>query len=606
MESWTINMHLSRSILVGLLSFSGAFADFLGPKYPAPVDLTSNKSSVSAAWEKLTSLFDDYLIDGNTTVDSSLTTVEKLTFSVGLFSLHDPAVKQLQYHHTGSEIANARNGTHKVDEDSIYRIASISKLFTVFAGMISLTDEDWNRPLTKTIPGLVESAGRGEQNPIYSIQWDKITPWALAAQSAGLPYLAYPSDDSVLRVPPRTSKFGFPPVDPSSWGGCWDVASTPTCPADDYIENIRSYLLSFLPWTTSAYSSDGFALLGLTISNITGKPMEVVYRESIFEPLGMTSSDSKPATGEAKLAHSVIAGDLADYLASDAVIIPSGGLFSTIKDLTKLGLAILNSTLIPPTVTHKWMKPITHTASLSYSIGAPWEIMRYVHPYTGKVTDLYTKLGDSGAYTGTIVLIPDYDAGFTLQSAHSNSTMGRLAATTVIDHVTNAVLPALEAQAQAESGRDFVGSYISTDSKLNSSVTIALNESTAPGASPALSITSWISNGTDVLSGPFFGGTKPRLLLTIPNQSPDGAAGKVAFQASVNPQTNSYLAAEARQLGAIGPFTGLFATNLAWATVDAAFYAGLAVNKFIFDVDDKGRATAVSPVVTRAILKRKG
>lgn len=50
-------------------------------------------------------------------------------------------------------------------------------------------------------------------------------------------------------------------------------------------------------------------LLGLAISNITGKSMDTIYRESIFEPLGMTSSNSIVPTGEAELARSVIAGD---------------------------------------------------------------------------------------------------------------------------------------------------------------------------------------------------------------------------------------------------------------------------------------------------------
>lgn len=47
------------------------------------------------------------------------------------------------------------------------------------------------------------------------------------------------------------------------------------------------------------------------------------------------------------------------------------------------------------------------------SIGAPWEIVRYVNPETGKVTDIYTKLGDSGAYGGQVAIIPDYGCGWT-------------------------------------------------------------------------------------------------------------------------------------------------------------------------------------------------
>lgn len=336
-------------------------------------------------------------------------------------------------------------------------------------------------------------------------------------------------------------------------------------------------------------------LLGIAISNITGKSMATVYRESIFEPLGMTSSNSSPPTGKAELARSVIAGNFTkDFGLEGGVSTPAGGLFSTVNDLAKFGVGILNSTLFPADLTRKWMKPMTHTAGLSYSVGAPWEIVRYIHPSTGKVTDLYTKLGDSGFSFGCLVLIPDYNAGFSLLEASSNETLRDDGGNLVLDYVTKAILPALEAQAAAEAARNFVGEYVSTDPKLNSSVSVYLDESSG------LRISSWISNGTDVLASPFFRGKKPRLLPSIPNQS--DTVGKVAFQASTNPQTNSYT--ELSDLE-IGPFTAHYATNFDWLTVDRPYYGGRGLKLFVFDLEEGGNATAVSPVVTRAKLQRK-
>lgn len=597
-------MHSFHILLPFCITY--ALAGFLGPKYPAPVDLTSSESLVPAAWENLTSTFDTYLKERrNITATSSLAGVENVTFSVGLFSIHDAAVQQLQYHYTAPQIINAKNGTHKVNGDSIYRMASVTKLFTVFAGMLLLTDEDWNRPLTDILPQLAELGSHEEQSPMYTIQWDKITPWALAAQSAGVPSGGIPPLDILIQSASLATASGFPPVDPNSLGPCWNISDL-SCPVNDFIEVVRSQPPSFLPWVTPAYANSGFMLLGIAISNIIGKPMTTIFRESIFEPLGMTSSNSTYPTGEAELARSVIAGDPVNFgIGIEAgVIIPSGGLYSTINDLAKFGLAILNSTLLSPNQTRKWMKPITHTASLTYSVGAPWEIIRFVHPSTGKVTDLYTKLGSSGFYGGIVVLIPDYGVGFSLLNACTN-TIRETAINTVLDYITNAILPVLEAQAAAEAGLNFVGTYVSEDSNFNSSVTIALNESTVPGDSSELTIISWISNGTDVLASDLFGGTKPRLLLSIPNQSPDEAAGKVAFQASLSPQTNSYFAAGGSELGVIGPFTGQFGTNSDWLLVDSAHYAGRGVNLFVFDVDEKGGATAVSPAAVRVKLRRK-
>jgi hypothetical protein len=44
--------------------------------------------------------------------------IKNVTFSIGMFSLHDPAATGLQFHYTSPEIVNAPNGTRKVDEDS--------------------------------------------------------------------------------------------------------------------------------------------------------------------------------------------------------------------------------------------------------------------------------------------------------------------------------------------------------------------------------------------------------------------------------------------------------------------------------------------------------
>lgn len=108
-----------------------------------------------------------------------------------------------------------------------------------------------------------------------------------------------------------------------------------------------------------------------------------------------------------------------------------------------------------------------------------------------------------------------------------------------------------------------------------------------------------------MLSSPFYGGIKPRLLLSIPNQSLKGTAGKAAFRVSARPQTSSYFAAGASELGVIGPFTGFVDVNSDWVGVNSAYSAMIAVDLFVFDVDDQGRATALSPAVTQVTLRRE-
>jgi hypothetical protein len=113
-------MHLIRHALVFVAACTtGVFCDFLGPTYPAPIDLAGNSSLVPTAWKNLTSTLNGLINDGKTKSSSVL---NNLTFSIGIFSMHDPsAAKSLQFHHTSPEIANSSSGLKRVDGNSIYR-----------------------------------------------------------------------------------------------------------------------------------------------------------------------------------------------------------------------------------------------------------------------------------------------------------------------------------------------------------------------------------------------------------------------------------------------------------------------------------------------------
>lgn len=119
-----------------------ALADFLGPTYPAPRNLVDNGSLVTAAWTNVSSTIATHLHDPNT-ASGGLPSLKNLTISMGIFSTHDPAAAgHLQYHHASAEVAGSSVGLNKVDGDSIYRIASISKLIATLAGMLELHSID--------------------------------------------------------------------------------------------------------------------------------------------------------------------------------------------------------------------------------------------------------------------------------------------------------------------------------------------------------------------------------------------------------------------------------------------------------------------------------
>ncbi|KFY37545.1 hypothetical protein V494_04710 [Pseudogymnoascus sp. VKM F-4513 (FW-928)] len=587
------------SLLLIPICSRSVLADLLGPSYEAPVDLTSNKSLVAAAWRNATATLQTYLSDSDEDASNTIAAMKNITFSTGLFSVSDAAASKMQFHYTSPEIANAVNGTHKVDGNTIYRMASVTKAFTVLAGLLELNSTHWDRPITDFIPTLANYTQHapGEDDPTHITEWDKVTLSALAAQIAGVP--RDPFLVSEITDPAKISALGLPPLDPD------DPLSLPPCALpENYnsttgvckevpaIESIQNRPPALLPWTAPAYANTGFVLLGVAIAHITGKPLTEVYRESIFEPLGMTSSyASVPPKSEW---HRTAIPDLAAFDLDAGIYVSSGGLISTTNDLAKFGVGILNSTLIPDDETRKWLKPVSHTANLQYSVGRPWEIMRYTHA-SGVVTDIYTKLGDSGAYSGHIVLLPDYKAGFSILSG-SKSLYRFSAVSQVAEIITNSIVPALAAQAAKEAEKKYAGVYNSTVSGLESSLTLSVNHTAS--AAPGLLISSWISNGTDVLAQlPTSLGPGPYRLQ--PSIS-DPKSGTEAFRLVTSLDAPTPPSAEAPK----GLFTSLSYLAGDWIGLDSPTYGGIGVSLFTFKIGSCGDVEEVTPEAFRVSLKR--
>jgi hypothetical protein len=237
-----------------------------------------------------------------------------------------------------------------------------------------LKSADLDRPLTDIFPTLAEFAQKtsGDSNPVYTIQWDKITPSALAAQIAGVTRDVFPfaPGEIILSILPELFDpgLGLPPVNVS------EPQISTTCASELFVNGTVCttipYLMSaeiqapvFEPWTSPGYADNGFVLLGLAISAITGKTIQQLYQDSIFNPLGMASSNSSTPP-ESEWHRCVVPGDPATTFVIDAgVLVSTGGLLSTTHDLAKFGIGILNSTLLPADQTRKWLKPVSHTAA---------------------------------------------------------------------------------------------------------------------------------------------------------------------------------------------------------------------------------------------------
>ena len=577
-------------------------AAFLGPGFPPPKDLSSNSSLVRAAWSNFTATLESY-IRANTTVEGLVPNLGSYSFSVGAFSIYDEAATEtLQYHHTGSDVKISNSGVTHVDGDSIYRVASITKLFTVYLTLLEIGSGYWDCPITDFLPDLAAFAEKTPLDPLHVVDWNGVTLGTLAGQMSGIPRdtALFASDLSIQYftsgLPQLAS--GLPPLNLSSLDEldpCFSYSNTTGtfCPNNIHLQSYTQRDPVFAPWTNPMYTNGGFALLALAVENITGKAFGTLFEDDMFKPLGMASTFYKSMTDYSRTV-SPGGSEGAAYpllrliAANDAA---SGGIYSTTNDLAKFGLSILNSTLIAPEETRKWLKPITHTGSLQFSVGRPWEIFRFTQPSTGRINDLYTKAGDAPPVYGSyLILSPDHGAGFSILLASNQTTV--VARSALADTLTSTVVRALESQAAAESVRNFAGRYVSNSTSLNSSVTLTVDPSTGSG----LHVTSWTSNSTDMF--PLLEsitGNELSLFPTGLHSALPGQAEKIAFRGSYGSSTFSR---------DVGLFVDEGTTNSVWETIDSSIYGRASFDLFLFDVDANGKAVAVTPAVTRATLHK--
>lgn len=164
----------------------------------------------------------------------------------------------------------------------------------------------------------------------------------------------------------------------------------------------------------------------------------------------------------------------------------AGGLYASTTDLIALGKNILNSTLLSPQKTRMWLKPVTHTASLGNSVGAPWEIYRADSlTNDGRVIDFYTKDGGIGSYGSQLVLVPDFGLVLTILTAGSaTDILGAL-----MNHVVKTIIPLVDQSSKDEANQTYAGPYYASNSTINLQV----------DNGPGLLVTNWTSNGRDIL-----------------------------------------------------------------------------------------------------------
>lgn len=146
----------------------------LGAAYPAPTALSNDPLFLNAT-EKLTLQLNEAIENG---------TLPSISIAVQVFNKEENAA--FGFYHT-DDAAVGSSGVQMVDEDTMFRIGSISKLWTMFLYMTLEGTRYFHEPVSKYIPELrVNYNSTQEANVVDHVQWGDVTIGELASHQAGI------------------------------------------------------------------------------------------------------------------------------------------------------------------------------------------------------------------------------------------------------------------------------------------------------------------------------------------------------------------------------------------------------------------------------------
>jgi CubicO group peptidase (beta-lactamase class C family) len=217
----------------------------------------------------------------------------------------------------GHGVADIASGT-PIDEDTVFRIASISKTFTAVAVM-----QLWEQ-------GLVDlDAPANDYLRGYSL-----VPAKAAFRPATLRHLL--THTAGVRAVRTASDLLRPAL---GWGA--PVGRPAPSLAEYYRGGLR---VDIEPGTKWAYSNHGFATLGQIVEDVSGFPLDRYLRERIFAPLGMESSDlvrSERVRPRLATGYALRSSGLKAVADREMAIAGAGSVYSTTSDMARYVSALL-------------------------------------------------------------------------------------------------------------------------------------------------------------------------------------------------------------------------------------------------------------------------
>ena len=214
-----------------------------------------------------------------------------------------------------------------IDEDTVFRVGSLTKLFTAIAVMqlVEAGRLDLDAPANDSLRAYRLVATNSAFRPA--------TVRHLLTHTSGVPEVVHLGD----LLHPGWGPFGSRPAELS-------------VPSGRRLPSLAAYYAGGLrvaaePGTVFQYSNHGYATLGQIVEDVAGISLERYFRERLFEPLGMTDTDlARTERIAARLARGYTIGRGGPVPVPDRDWIcrfGAGGIYSTARDMTRFVAALL-------------------------------------------------------------------------------------------------------------------------------------------------------------------------------------------------------------------------------------------------------------------------